>query len=172
MTHTVTPFPVDGKSPARVWGLGYEFVAHDIDANTVAVEPSDAVYKVAQVGQTFVLGIDAGGKFAVASDTPGENFGVRASTSQNFQFEAALTISLRKVVGAPVGIGGAQWKMFRQNEPLDRPHTLLQLLLVPEGDAQLRCTVKTWAKQAGRFGTRWGAKYWPYDDQTFTVKLA
>src|ERR1017187_3293614 len=44
VTHTVTPFPVDGRSPARVWGLGYEFVAHDIDANTVDVEPSNEVY--------------------------------------------------------------------------------------------------------------------------------
>lgn len=172
VTHVVTPFPVDGRSPARVWGLGYEFVAHDIDANTMAVQPSSEEYKVAELGQTLELGINAAGRFSPIGPILGAPFGVRASTSQEFQFEASLAITLRKVVGAPVGIGGAQWKMFRQNEPLDQPHTLLQLLLVPEEARELRCTVKAWAKQAGWLGTTWGAKYWPYDDQAFTVRLS
>jgi len=171
LTHTVTPFPVDGRSPARVWALGYELVAHNINADTVAVVPSDEVYKAGEVGQTLTLGIEAGGKFAIAGAPPGSNFGLRASTNQRLQFEATITVTLRKVVGAPVGTGGAQWKMFRQNEPLDQPHTLLQLILVPENAEQLRCTVKTWATQAGRLGTGWGAKFWPYKDQPFTVSL-
>lgn len=171
ITHTVTPFPVDGRSPARVWSLAYELIAHNADANTVAVAPSNESYKVADLGQTVVLGIDVGGKFDVA-ELPGSNIGLRASTSQRFQFEVSMAITLRKVVGAPVGIGGAQWKMFRQNEPLDQPHTLLQLVLVPEHAQEVRCTVKTSATQAGWLGTHLGAKFWPYDDQMFTVKLA
>lgn len=96
---------------------------------TVAVAPSNEVYKIADVGQSVVLGIDVGGKFGVTETPLGTNVGLRASTSQRFQFEVSMAITLRKVVGAPVGIGGAAWKMFRQNEPLDQAHNLLQLVL-------------------------------------------
>jgi hypothetical protein len=96
---------------------------------------------------------------------------VRASTDQSFQFSVGLSITLRKVVGAPVGIGGAMWKLYRQDEPLDQPHALLQTVLVPEDATSIRCTVKTWAKQAGILGTRWGARFWKYDDQQFEISL-
>lgn len=172
LTHCVTPFSTDGHSPGRVWGLGYDFVAHDVDANTVAVAPSNDVMTVAKVGQLISLGIDAGGQFGIASDVIERTFGVRASMRQQVQFEVSLTITLRKVIGAAVGIGGAQWKMYRQNEPLDQPHTLLQLVLVPDSAERMRCTVKTWAKQAGWLGTGWGARFWPYADQSFEITLA
>ena len=171
LTHTVTPFSIDGRAPSKVWGLGYEMITHGTDANTVAVAPTAEAYQVAEIGQTIALGIGAHGSFALGEGQPGGAPGVRVSVSQRFQFEASLKISLRKVIGAPVGIGGALWKMYRQNEPLDQPHTLLQLLLVPEEEKELRCTVATWATQVGWLGTSWGARFWPYDDQAFTIRL-
>ena len=171
LTHVVTPFPRDGELPARVWSLGYEIEFLDADADTVSVAPSNEVFKIGEIGQSVDLGIDLGGKLGIAAGPPGTGVGLRASTSQRFQFEVSMTITLRKVVGAPVGAGGAVWKMFRQNEPLDQPHTLLQTVMFAEGAKSLRCTVKTWAKQAGWLGTRWGARFWPYEDQRFEISL-
>jgi hypothetical protein len=182
INHVVTPFPVDGRAPGRVWGLGYEFVAHDIDANTVSVVPDDEVMEIAKVGQSVDLGLELGGKIGIA-DAALQHAGLgptislsgaslSAATSQRFQFALEMRITLRKVVGAGVGIGGAQWKLYRQNEPIDQPHTLLQTVLVPEAARSLRCSVKTWAKQGGRLGTGWGARFWPYPDQAFDISLA
>jgi hypothetical protein len=171
LTHVVTPFPCDGALPARVWGLGYEFVPHDIDANTTGVAPSNEVFTIGDIGQSVDLGIGLDGKFGIANGRQGAGTGLRAVMSQRFQFEVSLRITLRKVVGAAVGRGGAMWKMFRQNEPIDQPHTLLQTVLVPEDATVIRCTVKTWAKQAGRLGTRWGARFWPYADEHFEISL-
>lgn len=171
LTHVVTPFPRDGEEPARVWSLGYEIVILDADANTVSVAPSNEVFKVAELGQFVDLGLDFGGRLGIAQGPPGTGMALRAVTSQRFQFQVSMKITLRKVVGAPVGAGGAVWKMFRQNEQLDQPHTLLQTVLFAEGATSLRCTVKTWAKQAGWLGTRWGARFWPYEDQPFEISL-
>jgi hypothetical protein len=182
INHVLTPFPVDGRTPGRVWGLGYEFVAHDIDANTVSVVPDDEVMEIGKVAQSVDLGLELGGKVGIpAVALPQTNMGptvsltgasLRAATSQQFQFALQLRITLRKVIGAGVGIGGAQWKLYRQNEPIDQPHPLLQTLLVPEEARSIRCTIKTWAKQAGRLGTSWGARFWPYPDQEFEINLA
>jgi hypothetical protein len=99
------------------------------------------------------------------------NASLHASTSQQFQFSLHMNLTLRKAVGAGFGVGGAQWKLYRQDERLDRPHTLLQTLLVAEGTKSIRCTVRSWAKQAGFLGTRLGAKFWQYPDQTFDISL-
>ncbi|MDP1586605.1 MAG: hypothetical protein Q8M07_02580 [Prosthecobacter sp.] len=181
LNHLVTPFAADGNPPGRVWGLGYEFVAHGIEASTVSVVPDNEVMKIAEVGQKVDLGLELGGRVGI----PGEALkqmelgptvslsgaSIRAATDQRFQFTVEMNITLRKVLGAGVGIGGAQWKLYRQNEPLDQPHTLLQTILVPEKATSIRCTVKTWAKQAGLFGTRWGARFWQYPDQEFKISL-
>jgi hypothetical protein len=172
LTHTMTAFPLDGRPPARVWALGYELVAHDLDADTVSVVPSNEVYRMADIGQTVDLGIELGGRLGIAGGPPGTNTALRASTSQRFQFEVSMQITLRKVVGAGVGQGSAVWKMFRQNEALDQPHTLLQTVLVAPRTPVFRCTVKTWARQAGWFGTRLGSKFWPYEDKTFEISLS
>lgn len=171
LTHVVTPFPKDGRSPARVWALGYELVAHDANANTVSVVPSTEEYKAGELGQSVEVGIDLGGRVGSSEVVPGIDASIRAVTNQKFQFNASIRISLRKVMGAPVGTGGAVWKMFRQNEPLDQPHTLLQTVLVGPKTRTLRCTLKTWATQAGFLGTSLGARFWPYEDQEFEVAL-
>lgn len=182
LSHVVAPFPVDGRIPGRVWGLGYEFVAHDVDASTVSVVPDDEILKIGSIGQCVDLGLELGGKIGIPP-AEFESVGVgpsvsltggalRASMSERFQFALQLRITLRKVIGAPVGIGGAQWKLYRQNEPIDQPHSLLQTLVVAEGTKTIRCTVKTWASQAGWLGTSWGARFWPYADQDFEVSLA
>jgi hypothetical protein len=175
------PFPPDGQSPRSPWGLGYEFVAHDIDANTESVLPNDEVLQVAKVGQNVELGIELGGSVGipetaleVVAAVPGVSLTgarVTASTNQKYSFALSMAITLRKVVGAPVGVGGAQWKMYRQDERLDRPHPLIQTLLVPENAKTIRCTIRTWAKQSGYFGTKIGEKFWQYDDQNFRVDL-
>ena len=100
------------------------------------------------------------------------NAKIEASTNQKFQLSLHMTISLRKVVGAPVGVGGAVWKMYRQDERLDKPHTLLQTILVDSKTEHIECIIKTWAKQAGWLGTSWGAKFWTYKDQLFDISLA
>jgi hypothetical protein len=82
-----------------------------------------------------------------------------------------MEISLRKVVGAPVGAGGALWKMYRQDEPLEGPHALLQTLVVGPGTQRIKCKIRTWAKQAGWLGTSWGARLWPYEDEAFEISL-
>jgi hypothetical protein len=179
--HIVTPFPPDGQSPRSPWGLGYEFVVHGINANTESVLPNDEVLQVAKVGQNVELGIEFGGSVGipeaaleVVAGVPGVSLTgarVTASTNQKYSFALSMTITLRKVIGAPVGAGGAQWKMYRQDERLDRPHPLLQTLLVPEKAKTIQCTIRTWAKQAGYFGTRIGEKFWQYDDQNFSVDL-
>jgi hypothetical protein len=182
LNHVMTPFPVDGRAPGGVWGLGYEFVAHDVDANTVSVVPDDEVVEIARAGQDVHLGLALGGKIGIpgeALQSVGQELPVsltgaslRASMNQSFQFSLQMRITLRKVVGAGVGIGGAQWKLYRQNETIDQPHSLLQTVLVADGTRSIRCTIKTWAKQAGRLGTSWGARFWPYEDQAFEISLA
>jgi len=168
--HVVTPFPPDGQPPRSPWGLGYEFVAQGIDANTESVVPNDEVLQVATVGQNVELGIEFGGAVGIPKatlelipDVPGVSLTgarVTASTNQKFSFALSMSITLRKVVGAPVGIGGAKWTMYRQDEPLNCPHTLMQTLLVPENAKKLLCKIRTWAKQAGYFGLRIGEKFW------------
>jgi hypothetical protein len=179
--HVVTPFAIDGRIPGAVWGLGYEFVNESADASTVAVLPTDELLKIGSIGQDVDVGLDLRGGVGVPGEAldlldgvPGLSLSgasVRATVGQEFQFRLRMTLSLRKVVGAPVGAGGALWKMYRQDEPLDRPHTLLQTVLVAEGTREIRCTVKTWARQAGLLGTRLGAKFWSYDDEEFIVSL-
>ena len=179
--HVITPFATDGKPPNAVWGLGYEFTLDGGDANTVSVLPTDEVLKMATVNQKVEVGLQIGGGVGVPKSVlPIMNNGpslsltgadIQASTDQTYSMSLHLDISLRKVVGAPIGIGGAQWKMYRQDERLDRPHTLVQTLLVAAGTKRLQCTIKTWAKQAGWWGTSFGAKFWAYSDQKYTISL-
>lgn len=181
LNHVITPYPPDGLSPRGVWGLGYEFVALDGDMDTVSVVPNDEVLEIGRVGQDVDLGMALGGAIRVP-DVPLTLVGdvlpvsltgasIRASTNQTFQFSLKMRITLRKVIGSGVGEGGAMWKLYRQDEPLDRPHALLQTVMVPETSTSIRCLVKTWAKQAGWFGTEWGARFWPYADQQFEIRL-
>lgn len=180
--HVITPFPVNGKAPGKVWALGYEFVPHDVDANTVSVMPNDEVVEIGKIGQEVDFGIELGGKIGVpdsaltalaaAPAVSLTNASLRASTNQRFQFSLQMKLTLRKVVGAGFGVGGAQWKLYRQDEAIDKPHALMQTLLVAEGTKSIRCTVRSWAKQAGFLGTRLGAKFWQYPDQTFEISLA
>ena len=182
LSHVVTPFPRDGRAPGGVWGLGYELTVKDVDANTVSVVPNDEVLRVGEVGQDTELGLTLGGGLRVPEGTWQMSAGapsvsltgaeVTASTNWKFHFSVKLEITFRKVIGAPVDAGGAKWQMFRQDEPLDRPHTLLQTLLVGRETKSMACTVKSWAKQAGWLGTRLGAKLWPYHDTDFVVSLA
>ncbi len=196
LQHSVTPFPPDGSSPGGVWGLGYEFVAHDIDANTEGVAPNDELLTVAHISQKLHVALKAGGAASASEAVLGVGLGgsigvpegnlslassaaevnlpgmqIAATTDQRFHFAVRLGITLRKVVGAPVGMGGAQWKMYRQDEQLDRSHTLLQTVLVPEGAREMRCTIKTWARRATWLGALLGQRHWKYDDQIFCVNL-
>ncbi len=178
LNHAVTPFPVDGQRPGGVWGLGYEFIPHEIDASTVSVVPSNEVLQIGTVGSRVELGLDLSGKIAVPDKLLAAGSGLsvaltgaslHAATHLSFQFGLQLHITLRTIIGAPVGVGGAQWKFYRQNEPLDQCHPLLQTLLVPEDAQSIHCTIRTWAKQA-----RWLRKerFWPYADQVFEISLA
>lgn len=180
LDHVITPFPAGGNAPGGVWGLGYEIALDGVDANTISVVPNDVVVNIGRIDQEVQLGVELGGEVgipdgvlatipqAVATLSRGN---ISASTNQRFQFALRMQLSLRKVVGAPVGAGGAMWKLYRQDEPIDRPHTLLQTLVVAPGTSSLPCTVKTWAKQAGFLGMRLGAKYWEYPDQHFEISL-
>lgn len=181
LNHVVTPFAKDGHAPGGVCSLGYEIVLHGVDANTVSVVPNDEVLKIGKVGEKVELGLDLGGSVSIPGAALGTTAGaaafslqsakLRAAAGFDVQFAVELSWTLRKVLGAPVGEGGAQWKMYRQDEPLDRPHSLLQTLVVSGGDT-MRCTIKTWATKAGFLGTRFGAKFWAYEDQEFTISLA
>jgi hypothetical protein len=143
--------------------------------------PSDEVLTIGKVDQEVALGVELGGHIGVPKEAltalaaaPAislTNASLRASMSQQFQFSLHMKLTLRKVVGAGFGVGGAQWKLYRQDEPIDKPHTLLQTLLVAEGTKSIRCTVRSWAKQAGFLGTRLGAKFFQYPDQTFDISL-
>jgi hypothetical protein len=181
LSHVVTPFPSDGRAPGGVWGLGYELTVNDAEANTVSVVPNDEVVRVGVVGQKTELGLNLGGGLQVpeatwkaAGGAPSVSLTgaeVTASTNWTFQFSVKLEITFRKVIGAPVDAGGAKWQLFRQDEPLDRPHALLQTLLVDRATPSIACTVKSWAKQAGWLGTSFGAKLWHYPDADFVVSL-
>src|SRR5262249_37186241 len=104
-----------------------------------------------KIGQNLDLGLELGGKLGVPDEVlqslavgPAVSLtgaSVRATTSQRFQFAVEIKVTLRKVVGAGVGVGGAMWKLYRQNEPLDKPHVLLQTVLVPETARSISCTV-------------------------------
>jgi hypothetical protein len=182
INHVVTPFSEDGRSPVKVWGLGYEFIVENAEGNTVSVLPSDETLKVAEIDQEMNLGLQIDGgvgipkkALEIIEEVPAfslTNAKLEASTDQKFQLSLHMTISLRKVVGAPVGAGGAQWKMYRQDEKLDKPHTLLQTILIDSKTENIQCRIKTWAKQAGWLGTGWGAKFWSYKDQIFDISLA
>jgi hypothetical protein len=182
LNHVITAFPRDGLPPGRVWALSYEFVLHDIPrAETVAVAPSNVLLRFGGLYQKVSLGFDLGGQLIVpdamreaieaTSTISLSGASIALATEQRYQFEVSLDTSLRKVVGAPVGVGGALWKMYRQDEPLDAPIPLLQTLLVPADTKELRCTVQCSAVRAGLLGSRWGARFWPYADQEFTVYL-
>jgi hypothetical protein len=182
LSHVITPFAQNGRSPRGVWGLGYEFILHGSDGNTESVMPNNEVLKIGQVGQTIDLGLGLSGEIGLPTtklqslsniagiSLPGAR--ITAATDQRFHFELNFSLTLRKVVGAPVGIGGAVWKMYRQDERLDCPHSLLQTLLLPEKTKQIKCTIKTWAKQAGFFGTRIGEKFCEYPDIDFNIDVS
>jgi hypothetical protein len=182
LSHVLTPFPPNGRSPGGVWGLGYEIVVNGIEANTQSVVPNDEVVTAVTVNNETQLGLGLGGGLKIpdqviktlqqAPSISLTGAEVTATTNWNFQFAVKLAITFRKVLGAPVGVGGAKWQMFRQDEPLDKPHALLQTILVEEGTKSIPCTIKTWAKQAGWLGTGWGAKFFPYPDTDFTISLA
>ncbi|WP_437995674.1 hypothetical protein WMF26_31140 [Sorangium sp. So ce185] len=178
--HVVTPFARDGHSPDGVWGLGYEFVMKGVDASTVAVLPNDEVLQIARVGQELDIELGVGGEVTtkgMATDRSDQaslslhGARLRASTTGQLHLSLRLSITLRKVLGAPVGIGGAQWKMYRQDEPMDRPHTLLQTVLLPKGVDRISCVIKTWVRRAGVLGTTWRAKFWPYQDLEYSVPI-
>lgn len=180
LIHVVTPFPLDGRGPDGVLALGYEFVMKGIEASTIAVLPNDEVLQVASVGQELDLELGVGGEVTmkgVAVDVPGQarfsfhGARIKGSTTSQLHMSLRLAITLRKVLGAPVGEGGAQWKMYRQDESLGRPHTLLQTVLLPKGVTKIQCVIKTWIRRAGVLGTRWGSKYWPYEDLEYEVPI-
>lgn len=181
LCHVVTPIAAPRKRPARVWSLGYEFVPRDSSSLTVSVVPSDDVLLIGSISQEVSLGLDFHGKIGVPQTLlqplPGASpFQVggahlSASTDQKFGLSLKMRITLRKVVGAPHGNGGAVWHMYRQDERLDRPHALFHTILVPHELRELNCTIRTWATQAGWFNTGIRAKSFTYDDAEFTVSL-
>lgn len=180
INHVITPFAIDGRPPVKVWGLGYEFIMEGSDSNTVSVLPNDEVLKIADIAQRVEFGLDVGGGVGLP-DKALEVFDavpalsltgaeLRASSSQRYSLSLKIDVSLRKVTGGPSGSGGALWKMYRQDERLDRPHTLVHTLLVPAGKSSINCTVRTWATQAGWLGS-WGQRFWTYEDKQFTISL-
>ncbi len=181
INHVITPFASGGMRPKKVWGLGYEFMPAETNINTVSVLPNDEVMKIGSLDQNVELGLQVGGGVGIPKEalqiiqnTPSLSLSgaeLQASNDTKFQISLHLAITLRKIVGAPVGVGGAKWNLYRRDERLDRPHALLQTVLVGEGITKIKCKVKTWAKQAGWLGGNWGAKMWPYEDQEFEISL-
>ena len=181
LKHILTPFPADGQFPKNVWALGYEFVPEDNTMNTRAVIPNDEIATVGKISQDVSLGLKLNGEIGVPEKTievlnsvPGlalTNAKLEASTDQNFQLNLHLSLSFRKVIGAPVGTGGAMWKMYRQDERIDGSHALYQTVLMDEDVSEVSCTVKTWAKQGGWLGLSFGAELWRYDPVNFTISV-
>jgi hypothetical protein len=181
ISHVITPFASGGMRPRKVWGLGYEFEVTESDINTISVLPNDEVLKIGEIDHNVELGLQIGGGVGIPQEalqiiqnTPSISLTgaqLQASSNTQFQISLHLAITLRKIVGAPVGVGGAMWKLYRRDERLDKPHTLLQTIVVGEDVKKLNCKIKTWAKQAGWLGGNWGAKMWPYKDQEFEISL-
>lgn len=183
LNHVVTPFARAGEAPGGIWGIGYEFnLVPPVEANTVSVQPSDEVLKIARLGQTVQLGLDVGGGVGVPEEDDLEimkgvqaltlsGASLEASTNQRFHMSLRLRVTLRKLVGGPVGVGGAKWTLYRQDERLDQSHALVQTLVVAPTTRPLRCVIKTWAKKAGWLGTGFRSRKWVYDDVEFEIPL-
>lgn len=181
LKHVLTPFPGDGQFPKNVWALGYEFIPHGNMLNTISVVPNDEIVKIIDITQRASLGVKLSGEIGVPEKAlelidkvPGlslTNAKLNASTDHNYQFSLSLSLSFRKVIGGPVGTGGAVWKMYRQDERIDGSHALYQTVLLDEDVSEIGCTVKTWAKQGGWLGSSFGAELWRYDDVEFMIPL-
>lgn len=178
--HTVTPFAGDGFIPSGIWGLGYEFRPTKLNANTVSVFPHDEALSLGELKQDLELGVGFGGELEVpqaslALDESSalvslQGASIHASTSSTFKIGIRMKLSLRKVLGAGVGTGGAKWQMYRQDEPLEKPHVLLQTLLVPDNRREFKAEVRYWAKK-GFVGTRFFSRLYTYPAQTYIIDL-
>jgi hypothetical protein len=181
LNHLITPFSADGAGPIKVWALGYEFIPEDADLNTISVLPNDEVLKIAELKNEVEVGLQLGGAVGIPEsalkilkNVPALSLNgakLEATTNSVFHLSLHFGISSRKVVGAPVGAGGALWKMYFQDERLDKPHALFQTMVVTPGTKHIKCTIRSWAKQAGWLGNNWGARFWTYEDQKFEISL-
>lgn len=178
LVHHVTAFAPDGQAPPRIFGVGYECVPQDTDADTVSLAPASQHEEVARAGGSLLL--RAGGRGTLDLEQAGvprqvlERFG---DVSIEAAADATLHVALRcgwtrmTVQAGPVGAGGAKWNLYGHRADLRASQALVHTLLVPEGQRSLRVGIKAWARQqAAWLGLR-AARSWVTAEQTWDLAL-
>jgi hypothetical protein len=179
LSHGVTAHPAPGRPPAKVWGMGYKVELFDVQADTVALQPSTELLEIAQVGAEATVDIALDGSLeipreavAVIDAVPGVNLTaakVGASIKENAKLAITFTVSVPKVISGPgAGYGGAEWSLYAQDKAIAGYQALLQTLLVPKTAKQLRLRITGWVREAGLFGR---PKEWVTDTASFTIDL-
>jgi hypothetical protein len=177
LSHGMTAFPVAGRKPARVWGMGYDSSVFDVAADTVALVPATDMLDIARVGANAGVEVQLDGRLGVPqpladalSLVPGVELN-EASVRVKDDVKAAVFlqfhVAVARVVSGPDANGGAKWSLYSQDREIAGYQPLLQTLLVPKGTKSLRVDVKTWVREAGWFGP----KNWTNKTDSFEVPL-
>ena len=180
--HGMTPFAKPGNIPKGVWGMGYQvFMINPNNADTVSFAPSSELLKVIDIKQSMKIGLSVGGKMqvpdaaskatSIISGVNMEKVEISGSTDQSLNLALQVNYSVVKVLAGPIGAGGVRWDIFRQDDPLEEFHPLLQTVMLPMKTEKIKLQIKTWIKRAGLFGTRIGSKQWITDPLDFEVSL-
>jgi hypothetical protein len=178
LSHGVTPQPLPGRKPARVWGMGYKVELFDVKADTVDIQPSTELLDVATVGAEASVDIGLDESLDVPAEAqaavnaiPGVTLTaakIRASLTENAKLSISFTISVPKVISGPGdGFGGAEWNLYAQDRQIAGYQALLQTLLVPKGTKTLQVGITGWVREAGLFGP----KEWLYDTASYTIDV-
>lgn len=173
LCHGLTAFAAPGRSPPRLWGMGYE-IEVDLAGDTIGIEPGTRFLEVARAQQTLSIGVTASGRLGVpaeglavaGSPLPVAAAEIHASTDQQFSLALQFVLRCVKVEAGPFGAGGAKWNMYVQDEPLNGFQALYQTLLIKDRRPALRAKVTTWVRTAGLFGfhaTQWTSNPIDYD---------
>jgi hypothetical protein len=178
LSHRLTAFPRPGRSPARIWGLGYETSIPGSGARTVDVAPTTELLELVKVRQKAKLGLSLGGRLEVPqaaldalSEVPGVDLNdadVEASTDQSADLVISFTLSVPKVISGPDRDGGASWSLYAQDQRIEGPQALLQTLLVPAGTERLAVSVTGWVREASFLFIH---RQWRFDTETFDVPV-
>jgi hypothetical protein len=179
LSHGITAFHKMGRRPRAIWGMGYQATVTHGDARTLDVTPRSEHLTVGSLEQNIRLGITLDGRIEVpamaraAIDAiPGVGLNgasIELGADERLAFTIRYEFRVLKVQAGPLAPGGARWNLYRQDQPLDDFHPLLQTLLVPRSARTLDVEVQAWAREAGFLGP---GREWTFEPRSYRVSLA
>ena len=178
LSHGITAFHKMGRRPRAIWGMGYQATVTDTDARTLDVTPRSEHLTVGSLEQSIRLGVTLDGRIEVPpvaasiDAIPGVGLNgasIEIGADEHLAFTLRYEFRVLKVQAGPLAPGGARWNLYRQDQPLDDFHPLLQTLLVPRGARDLTVEVQAWAREAGFLGP---GREWTFEPRSYRVSLA